>query len=685
MNINFLDRERLEKANLEQKLFFGGFFELHFLRHLRVETLRSKATKLTNFPQSHQDNGDEKDFQNLSFVGSFTKGLPHDDTGKILDPEQFKRFRVAIHTGDFFNKQKPDLGRADCKWRAITIPEGNTNIRGWESPSSGLTFEIHGPDSHSVTMPPAPKLGTDELTFEMAEVYWLALLRDVPFRQFQEGAIVHETIPDNIQDAVNHLNALPWFKKGMPTAPNLEQRKRRVNKKNLLDAQTVFRGATDGDLIGPYLSQFLLIGSPAPNVGANRTNNDNICEGLISYGPLKIDQQFIPAQRELDHMTTWDVFLDVQDAANIRGTDQFESTKRFITYPRDLATYVHFDALYQAYLNAALILLGFKAPVDSGISQLNDIFSKRAQKASKDEFGRVDGFALFGGPHILNLVTEVATRALKAVRYQKFNIHCRLRPEALGGWMEAIKRDTDIKEIDQLMTMYDCLNQTLGGVNLFDELKAHNKKQNTQEKFCERPYVNQPVNCLGEETLLLPMAFPEGSPMHPAYGAGHATVAGACVTIVKAFFDTSAVFVCDSKGDIKIISQKQYKENSKDYKPVAFIPNSNGTKLENMYDGHCNLPDKPLTVGDELNKLAANISIGRNMAGVHYYTDYIDSLVMGEKIALGILLEQSLAYEIYPKAVRPSFSLTTFLNNRQFTIQDGKIIENGQQVNWHQL
>ena len=28
--------------------------------------------------------------------------------------------------------------------------------------------------------------------------------------------------------------------------------------------------------------------------------------------------------------------------------------------------------------------------------------------------------------------------------------------------------------------------------------------------------------------------------MHPAYGAGHATVAGACVTMLKAYFDTSA-------------------------------------------------------------------------------------------------------------------------------------------------
>ena len=42
-------------------------------------------------------------------------------------------------------------------------------------------------------------------------------------------------------------------------------------------------------------------------------------------------------------------------------------------------------------------------------------------------------------------------------------------------------------------------------------------------------------------THLLPIAFPEGSPLHTAYGSGHATVAGACVTMLKAFFDGSAI------------------------------------------------------------------------------------------------------------------------------------------------
>ena len=58
--------------------------------------------------------------------------------------------------------------------------------------------------------------------------------------------------------------------------------------------------------------------------------------------------------------------------------------------------------------------------------------------------------------------------------------------------------------------------------------------------------------------------------------------------------------------------------------------------------------NQPQVRNCHLNKLAANISIGRNMAGVHYYSDYYDSLRMGEEIAIGILEEQSLGYPTDP-------------------------------------
>jgi hypothetical protein len=42
------------------------------------------------------------------------------------------------------------------------------------------------------------------------------------------------------------------------------------------------------------------------------------------------------------------------------------------------------------------------------------------------------------------------------------------------------------------------------------------------------------------QTYVLPLVYPEGSPTHPSYPAGHAVIAGACSTIIKAFFDDLA-------------------------------------------------------------------------------------------------------------------------------------------------
>ncbi len=118
----------------------------------------------------------------------------------------------------------------------------------------------------------------------------------------------------------------------------------------------------------------------------------------------------------------------------------------------------------------------------------------------------------------------------------------------------------------------------------------------------------------GMDSYLLPMAFPEGSPMHPSYGSGHAVVAGACVTILKAFFDEGYIL------------------------PFAYVPDNTGTSLiEDSAKG-------TLTVENELNKLAANIVLGRNWSGVHYWSDQMESLRLGEQVALGILEEQKLQY-----------------------------------------
>ncbi len=44
-----------------------------------------------------------------------------------------------------------------------------------------------------------------------------------------------------------------------------------------------------------------------------------------------------------------------------------------------------------------------------------------------------------------------------------------------------------------------------------------------------------------------------------------------------------------------------------------------------------------LTIGGEMNKVAANIGLGRVHAGVHWRYDYTDSLPFGEAVAISML------------------------------------------------
>ncbi|MDJ0694677.1 vanadium-dependent haloperoxidase [Mastigocoleus sp. MO_188.B34] len=540
-----------------------------------------------------------------SHIANFTKGLPHDvNTGLLVSSDDYQQFVAGIDSGDVRDFKDTPLGPPGqdgerCpNWESQLAQSNKVSVRAWESQGAGLTFDLEGPDAQSVTMPPAPKLDSAELVTEMIENYSMALLRDCPFARFGES--------QTVERAIRLLNDSPWIK--YPDTSSLsdaEQKRRR----GPFCTQNVFRGITPGDDVGPYISQFLLIGNQPLGNGS-----DPSTDGFIRYGSVRIDQRVRTAKENLDFMTTWEAWVDVQNGADVRGLETYVDQNdplayRFLATPRDLATYVHYDALYEAYLNACLLMLEMKVPFDPGLPfRLPDHIDKQ------------QGFAQFGGPHILSLVTEVATRALKAVRFQKFNVHRRLRPEAVGGLVHRFKDESrDNKGIEVIETLV----QALDG-ELLAEVVKHNDLQNQNpDRSCD-PSANM-------RSYLLPMAFPEGSPMHPSYGAGHATVAGACVTILKAFFDHSWE-LRDTNGN-----------------PYAYEASPNGSCLQSAIQTL--KPQEALTVEGELNKLASNISIGRNWAGVHYFTDYIESIRLGEQIALGILEEQKLTY-------RENFSMT---------------------------
>jgi membrane-associated phospholipid phosphatase len=296
-------------------------------------------------------------------------------------------------------------------------------------------------------------------------------------------------------------------------------------------------------------------------------------------GALVIPQRMHTVPVALDYLTDYEEWLAVQDGF-VPGPYTLDPVPRYIRNLRDLAEWVHVDALYQAYHQACLILLGLGAPFDAG----------NPYTAGKNQ----SGFGTFGGPHILSLVTEVATRALKAVWYQKWFVHRRLRPEAFGGLVHHALSGS---------AAYPVHPEILGSAGVDEVFARHG-------------------------SYLLPVAMPEGCPTHPSYGSGHATVAGACVTILKAWFDESFVI------------------------PGPVVPDPSGTSLV-PYQG------PPLTVGNELDKLAANVAAGRNALGIHYRSDYFDAVRLGEAVALGILEEQKATYN-----EDAAFTLTTFDGKR---------------------
>lgn len=626
-----------------------------------AEVRKRAAESAAHRPQAlTRANGEEFDHANDSsgvsptYPASFTKGLAHDACGLLQESQDYACFVEAINSSDttLFEKHVETAETRDvafhCRKKTVCGEEKDVTWRGWESPRSGHVYDLQGPDSGAVGMAPAPRVGSSELAAEMAEVYALAILRDVPFETIRSGGGTRLCDDGDGGDAkltadkvVKALNGMPYFsgKKVVSSTPgqhdcdgyNRFERNRRAARTGCLSqeltTESVFRGSTRGAMEGPYISQFMLIGADSLACRGDACEGHpcdaaefGLESGLIPYGSLVIDQRSLAHKSCLDYMTDWASWLDVQNGANFKGADRFESRRRFITTPRDLATYVHFDALYEAYLNAAIILWKMGAKSSKGFPEPSPSL-------------RRDAFATFGGPHVLTLVTEVATRCLKAVRRQKFNYHRRARPEALGGRLSLVALEATGKLGCAAGAFEDTYNEI--PVEIRDAIIAHNREQNDKDPAmrnikCEDLF----PPCAEEDSfdagnLLLPMAFPEGSPMHPSYGAGHATVAGGCVTMVKAFFE----MFTDCHGGIErpLVDGKG--------NAIAFVPNGDGTALE---------PDTntcdPLTIQGELDKLAANISIGRNMAGVHYYSDYYDSARMGERVAVGMLLEQMPTY-----------------------------------------
>jgi membrane-associated phospholipid phosphatase len=578
---------------------------------------RTAAALASNRPHPQDvNNADETTVTdpggNLSFAGNYSKGLPHSNPAGDVDRGAYSSLLQAlvIRTSRAFEQIR--LGTPPGMQRRKLV-----------NPQAGLAFDTQGPDAQEPTLPPAPVFGSQETAAEAAELYWMAIVRDVPFREYT-AAIP----PAGIGDAAQSLSAIgAGGEFTVPTSPR--------DGGGTVQPGALFRGTLPGDLVGPYVSQFLLQGTQGPCPVASGSLNRRRQDGLIGYGAQLIDQRILPPDPLEDFLFNPSEWQDSQNGVQPTTPISPDCTLRFIRNLRDLAMYVRADRNYQAYLNAALILQNINhfAPAVPDRNPIQLPTAGPGGNLDGTDIGNpyntylvTEGFATFGDWHLLVLLAEVTRRALAAAWYQKWFVHRRLRPEEYGGRVEArIGSGTASTNPD---IDAEIIAAFTGGL-------LANYYGPGAPRFNDR---------------FLPQAFPEGSPTHSAYPSGHATVAGACITVLKAWFDDERPLT--------------------DFLPNAFIASVDGQTLDSA-------PAFPAThlLAHELNKLASNLSIGRSGAGVHWrsdayrrglgangtgynpgagylsYEDYLaDTMTdlggnaLGERVAIALLQEQAITY-----------------------------------------
>lgn len=585
-----------------------------------------------------RNNGDELIDLNLLYdsssgrqvvaVGNFHKTLPHNEFGEV-DPTAYATFKLTAVTGGDYDlvPRGPTGVPTPVPYQSgyvgtVAPLEGDK----FNNPQAARSHDLLTDGPAAFSMPAAPKVRSLSTAAEMTELQWMAILRDVPFADFTSSKL-HGAL----QDMKKAFNAALKAQEpgGLRLGVDLPTT---ADGKLDLREQTIFRCGLLGEDRGPLVSQFFI--------------HD------IAYGAQFIQQRVRPYAKERDFLTDHGSWLRAQNAGldewghGYAGDNDFNSDSsleepvapRRLTTMRDIARFVNKDALHQAYFNAALLCLSWGVPFDSG----NPYLTLKRQAA----------FGSFGGPDLLTRVSEVASRALDIVWRQKWEVHRRLRPEAYGGLMQMQKDGLD--KIDGTTTKR--------GYGLPDAV-----------------FTTQASNHLRHDAAFhgnyfLPIAFTAGSPPHPAYGAGHATVAGACVTVLKAWLDEKLKL----KAFLAAKRPRSPFENvSANESPVAISEVTASGELA----AYVGADAADITIEGELNKLACNVAMGRSMGGVHWRSDNTRSLRLGERIAAEILRRESVGYAERrgPQQTAPFWSFTSFDGNDVLIFAD-RVLVNGADV-----
>lgn len=343
-----------------------------------------------------------------------------------------------------------------------------------------------------------------------------------------------------------------------------------------INIKTLFKGTLNDEQYGPYISQLLYLNVPL---------NGPALIIKQEYSAQMSIQDALPDRVEWGINKNEIVIIQNSDLNNVLLppiTPSNKIIKRYINTPRVLAEVVHNDPAALFYLNAAQILSSLGASPNPGFPVYTN---------------QIGFITNMGGPSVQCAIAEVAGLALKHAWYWKWQVYRRLRPEAYGLLIN------DVMNNNSLNNIYNLDNIILNSPILNDIKQSYNTHYNILNSYT------------------LSSIYREASPLHPAFPSGHAVIAGACCTILKLYFDTDKPWHSLSGVMNNLLSNNVQH-------PVQ--SNIDGSLLVSYTDGDKN----SMTINGEINKLASNASIGRNWAGIHYRSDALGGIFLGEQVAM---------------------------------------------------
>jgi hypothetical protein len=555
--------------------------------------MRSDAASQMTLMQPEYDitveNNGDATAENL-FAAAHTKSLTHDSVTGLLTPEGVQSYQQLLTAID--STQQGD-------YNAIVRFPGSSKL---VNPQASNMLTLEGIPNNLMPIPVFPHISSTESAALIIELYLQGLCRGVFFSDYGTG---QGTDVDSINGGsiTNNASAILTALGSAYTGPTTESGE--------VTPDLLFRIDGNQTLIGPYVSQFLFFNIP------------------IEFQLNRTFQPFVNSAQNREFGVSFSDFIAVQNGTTPRPyiPSDFSGT-RYISMGRDMATLVHSDGPGEIFFYVANILLNTypngKFPFSSALPYYNSSITNEAAfvgMAAADVY-----CALFGA----------TSGCLKHAWAHKWRGGRVLRPDAFGGLVHNVQISR-LNPLNLDQSIFADYQTPAGNVNLLDWVKAHNTIQQTDA-------VQDPLTPPQAETYLLAQMYPEGSPVHPSYPAGHATYAGACVTILKAFFQNDFL--------IKNLVT-----------PVQPNP-ANPTQLIPLPSDEADL----LTVGGELNKLAYNIPMGRNFAGIHYRIDGLQGILLGEQVALNYLRDHA---RYYNEQTFTGFSLTKFDGTHVVVTADG--------------